>query len=119
MTDRIEIKGIRAKGWHGVLEFERTEGQEFIVDIAFDVDAAAAATTDDLNLTVDYSGIAQLAHARIVGEPFNLIETLAHRIADDILAEPRVERVTVAVHKPHAPIPLTFDDVIVSVHKGR
>ena len=43
MADRIEIKGIRAKGWHGVLEFERIEGQEFIVDIAFDVDAAAAA----------------------------------------------------------------------------
>lgn len=118
MADRIEVKGIRATGWHGVLDFERTDGQEFIVDISMDVDTAAAAATDDLQLTVDYSAIAKLAHARIVGEPLNLIETLAHRIADDVLAVPGVLRVTVAVHKPHAPIPLAFDDVIVSVHKG-
>jgi len=119
MTDRIEIKGIRATGWHGVLEFERTDGQEFIVDVAMDVETADAAVTDDLALTVDYSAIARLTHARIVGEPLNLIETLAHRIANDILAVPRVLGVSVAVHKPQAPIPLAFDDVIVTVHKGR
>lgn len=118
MSDRIEVKGIRAKGWHGVLEFERVDGQEFSVDVALNVDTAAAAVTDDLTLTVDYSAIAQLVHARIVGEPFNLIETLAHRIADDIIVVPGVDGVTVSVHKPHAPIPLQFDDVIVTVHKG-
>lgn len=118
MADRIEVRGIRAIGHHGVLEFERTDGQEFIVDVAMDVDTAAAAASDDLALTVDYSAIAQLVHARIVGEPLQLIETLAHRIAEDIRAVPRVLRVTVAVHKPHAPIPLDFDDVIVTVHKG-
>lgn len=117
MADRIEVKGIRATGWHGVLEFERTDGQEFIVDVALDVDTAAAAATDDLALTVDYSGIARLVHAHIVGEPVQLIETLAHRIADEVLRVPLILGVTVAVHKPHAPIPLAFDDVIVTVHK--
>ena len=119
MADRIEVTGIRAKGYHGVLDFERVDGQEFIVDVAYEVDTALAAASDNLALTVDYSAIAAMAHARIVGEAFNLVETLAHRIAEDVLTVPLVERVTVTVHKPHAPIPLVFDDVTLTVHKER
>ncbi|MHB0928563.1 MAG: dihydroneopterin aldolase [Candidatus Nanopelagicales bacterium] len=115
--NRIEIKGIRGHGFHGVLTFERTEGQEFLVDVAMEVATEEAAKHDDLLLTVDYSAIAQLVHARIIGEPHQLIETLAHRIADDLAKVPRVEAVTVAVHKPHAPIPVPFDDVVVTVHR--
>ena len=118
MADRIEIKGIRATGWHGVLDFERRDGQEFIVDVAMDVETAMAVASDLLDLTVDYSAVAQLVHARIVGEPVALIETLAHHIAEDVLGVPGVLRVTIAVQKPHAPIPVPFDDVIVTVHRA-
>lgn len=118
MADRIEVRGIRAVGFHGVLDFERTDGQEFAVDVALSVDTAAAAAGDDLGLTVDYAGVAQLVYGHITGEPHQLIETLAHRIADDIMRIPLVLGVTVAVHKPSAPIPVSFDDVIVTVHKG-
>lgn len=118
MADRIEVRGIRAIGYHGVLDFERTEGQEFAVDVALRVDTADAAAGDDLALTVDYAAVAQLVYEHITGAPHQLIETLAHRIADDIMRVPRVLGVTVAVHKPSAPIPVSFDDVIVTVHKG-
>jgi dihydroneopterin aldolase len=118
MADCIQVTGIRATGFHGVLDFERAEGQEFLVDVTMRVDTAAAAAADDLSLTVDYSAIAGLVHARIIGEPHQLIETLAHRIADDVAAVAGVLGVTVAVHKPHAPINVPFDDVIVTVTRG-
>ena len=115
--NRIEVNGITGHGFHGVLEAERREGQEFRIDIAMEVDTAEAARHDDLALTVDYSAIAQLVHARIVGSPHRLIETLAHQVAEDIVTVAGVHAVTVAVHKPHAPIPVPFDDVIVTVHR--
>lgn len=116
--NRIEIKGIRGHGFHGVLESERREGQEFAVDVAMEVATEEAARHDDLTLTVDYAAIAQLVHARIVGAPARLIETLAHVIADDVIKVKGVEGVTVSVHKPHAPIPVPFDDVVVTVHRS-
>lgn len=118
MADHIQVLGIRGYGYHGVLDSERVEGQEFSVDVTLTVDTAAAAAADDLTRTVDYSNIAELAHARIVGTPHLLIETLAHRIADDIMRVPGVLGTSVAVHKPHAPIPVRFDDVVVTVRKG-
>ncbi len=117
--NRIEVTGIRGHGFHGVLEFERHEGQEFAVDIAMEVATEEAARHDDLALTVDYAAIAQMVHARIVGTPHKLIETLAHVIAEDLVQVAGVEAVTVAVHKPHAPIPVPFDDVVVTVHRAR
>lgn len=117
MSDRIEIFGITGWGHHGVLETERRDGQEFRVDIELGVDIAAAATDDDLTKTVDYSVVAERAHAIVVGEAFDLIETLATRIADACLVLSGVEYVEVAVHKPSAPIRVPFDDVIVRIRR--
>lgn len=119
MSDLITITGIRAIGFHGVLEFERTSGQEFIVDISLEVNTADAAKHDDLQLTVDYGDVAQRVHGFITGDAFQLIETLANRIADDLLTINRVLGVTVTVHKPQAPIPLDFDDVAVTITRKR
>lgn len=119
MTDRIELKGLRAKGFHGVFGFEREQGQEFVVDLVLDVDTRPAAAADDLGLTVDYGVVAQQVHDLVTGEPFSLIETLADRIALVCLAQQRVEAVEVAVHKPQAPVPVPFDDVVVRVVRRR
>lgn len=117
MSDRIEILGITGWGHHGVLDSERRDGQEFRVDIALGVDIAAAATHDDLAKTIDYSVAAKRVHEIVGGEPFDLIETLAARIADACLALPGLEYVEVTVHKPSAPIPVPFDDVIVRIRR--
>ena len=119
MSDRIEILGIRGHGFHGVLESESRMGQEFLIDVTLDLSTADAAASDDLTKTVDYSAIAQFVHELIVGKPFKLIEALAHHTADAIMRFERVDGVTVRVHKPKAPIPVPFDDVIVTVHRTR
>jgi dihydroneopterin aldolase len=117
--DRIELIGLRAKGFHGVFDFERQQGQEFVVDLVLHVDTRAAAASDDLADTVDYGGIAQAVHDVVAGEPVDLIETLAARVADACLAAAGVDAVDVAVHKPQAPIQLPFADVVVRVHRRR
>ncbi len=117
--DRIELMGLRANGFHGVFEFERRDGQEFVVDVVLHVDASAAAASDDLAHTVHYGELAEAVHAVITGEPVDLIETLAARIADVVLTQDGVGAVDVAVHKPSAPVSVDFSDVVVRVHRRR
>lgn len=119
MTDRISLTGLRVRGNHGVFEHERRDGQDFVVDIALDVDVARAAGSDDVTDTVDYGVLAETVAAIVAGDPVNLIETLADRIAVAVLDDARVASATVTVHKPQAPIPLTFGDVSVSVVRSR
>jgi dihydroneopterin aldolase len=113
--DRIAVRGLTAIGHHGVFEFEKREGQTFVVDVVLGVDTRAAATTDDLARTVDYSAVAADVIALIEGEPVDLIETLAQQVADTCLARDGVEAVEVTVHKPEAPVGVAFGDVTVTI----
>jgi dihydroneopterin aldolase len=118
-ADRITVRGIRAQGHHGVLPEERRDGQLFVVDVELAVDLAPAAATDRLDLTVDYAVVATAVVAEVVGEPCDLIETLAERIAGRVLADDRVAEVSVTVHKPQAPVGVPYDDVAVTVVRAR
>ncbi len=117
--DRIELTGLRVRGHHGVYDFERRDGQEFVVDVVLELDLAVAARTDDVADTVHYGELAASLAGIVAGEPVNLLETLAERLAAACLADGRVEAVTVTVHKPQAPIPLAFDDVAVTIRRSR
>ena len=117
MRDRITLSGLRARGHHGVYEFERASGQEFVVDVILELDLAPAAASDDVRDTVHYGELASKVVALIEGEPVNLIETLADRIAGECLEH--VQKVTVTVHKPQAPIPHEFTDVAVTITRER
>jgi dihydroneopterin aldolase len=119
MTDRIELRGLAVRGNHGVFDHERRDGQDFLVDITLWIDLAAAAASDDLPDTYDYGVLAQRAAAVVAGPPRNLIETVAAEIADDVMSDARVHAVEVVVHKPQAPIPLTFSDVAVVARRSR
>jgi dihydroneopterin aldolase len=118
VTDQIAITGIRGHGHHGVFAHERADGQDFVVDVVLDVSTSAAAASDALDDTVDYGAVATAVHARITGEPVDLIETLAERIAESCLGFPGVTRVAVTVHKPGAPIAVPFDDVELRIIRG-
>src|SRR5688572_4883894 len=118
MTDRILLTGLRARGRHGVYDFERAQGQDFVVDVELELDLSAAAASDDVADTVHYGELAEQLVAIVTGEPVNLIETLAARLADACLADPRVVAVTVTVHKPQAPIPHEFGDVAVRLRRS-
>lgn len=115
MSDLISLTGLRVRGHHGVLEQERRDGQDFLVDAVLTVDTRAAAASDDLAATVDYGDLAARLAAVVAGEPVNLLETLAARLAEVCCADARVISARITVHKPSAPIPLAFDDVAVTV----
>ncbi|HET6503042.1 MAG TPA: dihydroneopterin aldolase [Amycolatopsis sp.] len=117
--DRITLTGLRVFGRHGVFEHEKRDGQEFVVDITVWLDLTAAAATDDLAQTLHYGELAELAAGIVGGVPYDLIESVAGRIADQVLLDSRLRAVEVTVHKPSAPIPLTFDDVAVTVRRQR
>ena len=117
--DRVVLTGIRAWGRHGVLGFERAQGQHFVVDVSLALDLAPASTTDDLTRTVDYGTLAEAVVADVQGEPLNLIEALAERVAQTCLRRPGVAEVEVTVHKPEAPIPVAFTDVAVTLTRSR
>lgn len=120
MTDRIRLQGVRAHGFHGVFEHEKRNGQDFVVDVDLVATLAPAAATDDLTQTVHYGEVAAQIVARIEGEPFDLIEALAGRIAAEILTAHRlVDEVTVTVHKPQAPVGVDFADVAVEITRRR
>ena len=114
MSNRIVVSGISAWGFHGVLPEERSEGQEFIVDLEVVTDFDACVASDDVSDTVNYAVLAQVAHDAITGTPGNLIEKLADVIARNCLNVAGVEKVCVTVHKPAAPIPVPFQDVSVT-----
>ena len=120
MLYQIDLVGLKAYGFHGVAEFEKQYGQEFVVDVGLFVDASEAAADDDINKTVHYGLLADAVVADVKSNPVNLLETLALRLANLVLAfDQRVQIVNVKVHKPNAPIDHPFTDVTVALTLGR
>lgn len=116
--DRIEVTGIRAWGRHGVLSQEKDLGQQFVVDVALHLSTAPAGRSDALSRTVNYAEVAAAVHEEIGSGAHDLVETLAERIAQRILADtghPLVRRVEVRVHKPSAPVGLPVGDVAITI----
>lgn len=118
MADRITLTGLRVRGRHGVFDAEKRDGQEFLVDITVWIDLTDAASTDEVGSTLHYGVLAERATAVVAGPPRDLIETVAAEIADDVMTDERVQGTEVTIHKPSAPIPLTFDDVAVTVGRS-
>lgn len=120
MVDTISLRGVKAYGYHGVLDFEKEQGQDFIVDIDLDVDLSSAAAADDLSHTVNYAEVAAVAVQVIEGPSFDLIEAVAGKIGDQVLAaQPLVQSIAVTVHKPQAPVGVPFTDVAVTLTRRR
>lgn len=117
--DQIILTGLRASAFHGVLEHERRVGQVFLIDVTVHLDLSAAAATDDLDRTIHYGELAEQVVAAVESDPVDLIETVAERVAQVVLAHPQASAVEVTVHKPSAPITVPFDDVAVRIVRAR
>ena len=115
----IEVRGLAVHAHHGVHDHEREHGQRFLVDLALVPRSSLACETDRLSDAVSYGDAARLAVEFATGTRFDLIERLAAYIADGLLARMPLERATVTVHKPDAPLGLDFDDVSVTVSRVR
>lgn len=116
--DEITLTGLRVFGRHGVFDFEREQGQHFVIDVVLRLRTVDAASSDDVRDTVHYGEVAETIVAIVAGEPVNLIETLAERIAAAVLADSRLASVRITVHKPGAPIDAEFSDVSVSIERS-
>jgi dihydroneopterin aldolase len=116
--DSITLTGLRIDAHHGVFDFERANGQEFVVDVTVWLDFRQAAAGDDLTRTIHYGDLAVEVADAVRRDPVDLIETLAERIADVVLAHDAAERVRVTVHKPAAPIEIPFADVSVQIERS-
>jgi dihydroneopterin aldolase len=119
LTDRIVLTGLRVRGRHGVFEHERRDGQDFLVDVTVWIDLDTAARTDQLADTLDYGALAIRVAEIVGGPPHDLIEVVATEVAEDVMTDERVHAAEVTIHKPSAPIPLTFADVAVTVRRSR
>ncbi len=115
MTDELAVLGIECFGHHGVFDFEKREGQVFVIDLVLGIDTRPAAASDDLRDTADYGSLVAAVKNAVEHDPVDLIETLAQRIADVCLLGDRVEWARVTVHKPDAPIQATFRDVALTI----
>ncbi|MGY1840083.1 MULTISPECIES: dihydroneopterin aldolase [unclassified Modestobacter] len=113
------MHGLTGHGFHGVYPEERERGQTFRVDAALELDTAPAAATDDLTRTVNYAELSQRLHAVLVGDPVDLLETLAQRLADLCLGYEIVQAVEITVHKPQADLGVPAADVTLAIRRER
>ena len=112
------LAGLEFFGRHGVFAEEGRLGARFAVDL--ELGLGLAGIGDDVEATVDYSAVYESVRHEVTVGRFRLIEALANRIAERLLAEhPRLERIVVRVHKPHAPLPGVFRDVFAEVDRAR
>jgi dihydroneopterin aldolase len=120
-SDRIEIRGLRVLGTHGVLPEERTRPQPFEVDVDLAVSTVAAGISDDLADTVDYAAVVDRISGVVGGATsFLLLEALAAAMADEVLAaDSRVQTVTVSVRKLQPPLPADLSTVGVRITRTR
>jgi dihydroneopterin aldolase len=118
--DRIYLTGISAFAFHGVYENERREGQKFSVDLVAELDLYPAGMSDELKDSVDYGLITKFAHEELAGEPCNLIEAVAERIASRLLREfEQIQRITVKLHKPDADVGIALQDIAIEIVRER
>ena len=118
--DKIIIKNLTLKAYHGVLQEEKDNGQTFILDIIAYLDLTNARLSDDLNDTENYAEMIGTIKSVFLGEKNNLIERAAERVAESLLKKYKtLESVTIVLKKPEAPINADFDYVGVEITKSR
>ena len=119
MSDRIELRGLTVLALCGVLPEERVRRQPFTIDVDVFADLRAAGSSDDLDDTINYGALCEHIDAIARDEQFGLLERFAQRIAEAVLADARVDAVTVSVHKMRPPVPQQLDTSGVRIHRER
>lgn len=118
-ADRITLTGVGCVGYHGVLESEKKTGQPFFVDVTMFTSFCASSASDDIAQTANYAEVAETIREVITGQSVDLIETLAEKLASTILSRFAIDALELTVHKPNAPIEVTFSDVSVTIFREK
>jgi dihydroneopterin aldolase len=117
VSDRIELRGLRVLALCGVLPEERERAQPFEIDLEVEVDLSSAGRTDDLDDTIDYGRLCADVEAVADKEQFGLLERFAQRVAEVVLADPKVDAVTVSIRKLRPPVPQHLDTSGVRIRR--
>ncbi|SDO62689.1 dihydroneopterin aldolase [Alkalicoccus daliensis] len=118
--DKVYVQGMRFYGYHGAFAEENKLGQRFFADVTLELDAEKPGRTDDLDDTVNYAEVYEAVKEVLEGEPVKLVETLTHRVAQQVLKKfAIVDAVSVKVTKPDPPIPGHYDAVAVEIRRER
>jgi dihydroneopterin aldolase len=118
-SDRIELRGLRAVGICGALPEEQERAQPFEIDLDVHVDLTRAGASDDLADTVDYGALGATAVGIVHGGRFVLLERMAAVIADAVLADVRIDSVTVSLRKLRPPVAYELDTSGVVITRSR
>lgn len=119
MPDLLQLRGLRVIGTHGALPEEQERAQPFEVDLDVETDLEPAGRSDSLDDTLDYGAIADAVHRVVALERHRLLERVAHRIAETVLADRRVAAVTVTVRKLRPPVPVDLATAGVRITRAR
>ncbi len=120
MSDTIFVTGLSLHAYHGVMEHEGKVGQTFKLDIVLTIDLREASHSDRIAHTVSYDQVVDVASKTFTAQPYKLVEAAAGAVVDAILARfDAVTAVAITVHKPHAPVAATFDDIGISISRRR
>jgi dihydroneopterin aldolase len=119
--DRIELRGLRVVGTHGVMPEEKIRAQPFEVDLDLAVDLTTASGSDRLSDTVDYAAVAASAAAVVSGaRSYGLLEALADAVATAVLGvDLRIMSTTVGLRKLEPPMAVDIATVGVRITRVR
>ena len=117
--DTIKITGIKTFGYHGVFENEKSSGQEFLVDIEYKYETKETIEKDAIELAIDYAAVISQVKSIVEIGSKNLIETVADQIANELLNNFKINWIKVTLHKPHAPVDISFKDISVIVERSK
>jgi len=119
VRDVIHLSGLEVFAHHGFFEHERENGQVFVLDVDVEIDATAAAHSDDIQHTVDYAALSEAIRSAVASDPVHLLEALALRVFTTIFAFDLVQAATVTIHKPQAPMPVDIAGVSLTMSRER
>jgi 7,8-dihydroneopterin aldolase/epimerase/oxygenase len=119
VTDRIRLEGMLFEGTHGVREHEQRHPQPFEVDVELLLDMGPAGRSDELERTIDYSAVFATCRRIVETTRFRLIEALAERIADEVLASYGPDEVVVRIRKPAVDLGGTYRSVGIEIVRRR
>lgn len=118
--DKIKVNNMEFYGYHGVFEEENKLGQRFRVNAVLELDLSQSAHTDNVEDSINYADVYQLCKDIVEGEPFNLVESVAERIAAGMLGKfEKLQLCTIEVVKPDPPIPGHYNSVAIEITRGR
>lgn len=115
--DKIILKGMKIFGYHGVYEEEKKLGQKFIVDLEMFLDLKEAGKHDDFTKTVNYVEVYNNIENIVKNFKFHLLETLAEKIAEEVLSNTLIKNVKVRIRKPAPPVDAEFEYIGVEIER--